>query len=171
MIGMVRGRMLAAGIGLALAAAACGGAAASGGSGGGSGPATVSVRQVSGVGTIYTNAQGMALYSPAQEASGKIMCTGSCTSVWIPLAPPANGSPTKGPGVAGTLSIITRPDGTKQVALNGAPLYRFYLDSAPGAVNGNGVNDSFGGVSFTWHVEASTAVTTSPSSSGYGYGH
>jgi len=171
---MVPTRMFVVGIGLAMIAAACGGAAATSG-GGGNANATVSMRQVAGVGNIYTDAQGMSLYTPAQEASGKILCTGSCTSVWIPLPPPGSGSPTKGSGVQGTLSIITRPDGTKQVALNGAPLYRFYLDSTPGAVGGNGVMDSFAGVSFTWHVEAGSPVTAPTGSSGYGsgggYGH
>ena len=86
---MVRARVFAVGIGLAMLAAACGGAAATSS---GSGQTTVSMRQVAGVGSIYTDAQGKSLYTPAQEAAGKILCTGSCTTVWIPLSPPASGT-------------------------------------------------------------------------------
>jgi predicted lipoprotein with Yx(FWY)xxD motif len=162
-------RIVAFGFGFALLAAACGGAASSG-PGGGPAHDTVSVRQVSGVGNIYTDANGMTLYTPAEEATGKVICTGSCTSIWIPLAPPASGSPTQGPGVRGTLGVITRPDSTRQVTLNGAPLYRFVQDSAPGTVKGNGIMDRFGPKSFSWHVESSGApVTATPGSSGSGY--
>ena len=145
---------------LALVATACGGAAAVSKT-----PQTgmtVSVRDVMGVGNVYTDARGLSLYSPAQEAGGKILCTGACTNVWIPLAAPASGSLTKASDVKGTLSIVTRPDGTKQVALNGAPLYRFFQDTAPGQVNGNGISDSFGTTSFTWHVLSGGAVKASP---------
>jgi hypothetical protein len=51
-----------------------------------------------------------------------------------------------------------------------APLYRFFQDSAPGTIKGNGIEDSFNGVSFTWHVESGGgSPTTAPSSSGYGH--
>jgi predicted lipoprotein with Yx(FWY)xxD motif len=124
---------------------------------------------VPGVGKVYTDAKGMTLYSPVQEASGKILCTGECVHIWVPLAAPAGGSLTKSSGVSGALSVIDRPDGIKQVALDGMPLYTFFQDMAPGTVNGNGIADSFGGQHFTWHVDSgSGAVATSPpSSSGY----
>jgi predicted lipoprotein with Yx(FWY)xxD motif len=167
---MMSARIFALGIGFGLLAAACGGTVASSGSAASSAPDTVSVRQVTGVGSIYTDASGMALYTPAEEATGKIMCTGSCTSIWIPLTAPSSGSLTGAPGVRGTLGVITRPDGTRQVTLNGGPLYRFFQDSAPGTIKGNGIEDSFNGVSFTWHVESGGgSPTTAPSASGYGY--
>jgi len=163
-------RMFALGVGFALLAAACGGSAASSGSATRSPRDTVSVRQVTGVGSIYTDGSGMALYTPAEEATGKIMCTGSCTSIWIPLRAPASGSPTEAPGVRGTLGVITRPDGVRQVTLRGAPLYRFFQDSAPGTVKGNGIMDSFNGVTFKWHVESGRrSPMAGPSSSGLGY--
>ena len=46
----------------------------------------------------------------------------------------------------GSVGDITRPDGSSQVTLNGAPLYRFYQDTAADTANGNGIRDSFGGV-------------------------
>jgi predicted lipoprotein with Yx(FWY)xxD motif len=145
---------------LAMVATACGGAAAVSKT-----PQTgmtVSVREVMGVGNVYTNDRGMSLYSPAQEAGGKILCIGTCTSVWIPLAAPASGDPTKAADVKGTLSVITRPDGTRQVALNGAPLYTFFQDTAAGQINGNGISDSFGTASFTWHIESGVPVKSTP---------
>jgi predicted lipoprotein with Yx(FWY)xxD motif len=169
-IRMMSGRIFALALILGLLAAACGGAGGSKAADGGSTADTVSVGHVAGVGSIYTDASGMALYTPAQEATGKIMCTGSCTSIWIPLPAPASGSPTEAPGVHGTLGVIARPDGTQQVTLDGAPLYRFFEDSSPGTVKGNGIMDSFNGASFTWHVESggmSRTIASSSSSSGY----
>jgi predicted lipoprotein with Yx(FWY)xxD motif len=164
---MMQPRNFVRGMVLALIATACGGAAAVHSPGSSSGQATVSVRQVMGVGNVYTDAQGRSLYTPAQEATGKIMCTGSCTSIWIPLAAPASGSPTKASAVKGTVSVITRPDGIRQVTLDGAPLYRFFQDAAPGEVNGNGLKDDFGGVNFTWQLEAGTPVQSTPAVPGY----
>jgi predicted lipoprotein with Yx(FWY)xxD motif len=72
---------------LALAASACGGA--SGGAAPGSSVSgtarMVSVKHVDGVGNVLVDAKGQALYSPDQEAGGKVRCTGSCTSIWVPL--------------------------------------------------------------------------------------
>jgi predicted lipoprotein with Yx(FWY)xxD motif len=120
-----------------------------------------------GVGNVYTDANGMALYTPAQEATGKISCVGSCTSVWIPLAAPSSGPTTESSDVRGSVGVLTRPDGSSQVTLNGAPLYRFYQDTAADTVNGNGIRDSFGGVDLTWHVAAPDATTTTNTSSAH----
>jgi predicted lipoprotein with Yx(FWY)xxD motif len=167
---MIRGSIVALGVGFALLAAACSAATSTSAPAAGSASDTVSVSQVPGVGNIYTDANGMALYTPAQEATGKISCVGPCTSVWIPLAPPSSGSATESSGVRGSVGVITRPDGNSQVTLNGAPLYRFYQDTAAGTADGNGIRDSFGGVNFTWHVAAPHATTTTNTSSGhYGY--
>jgi predicted lipoprotein with Yx(FWY)xxD motif len=134
----------------ALAIAGCGGtAAATGGQSASSASShTVSVKQVAGVGKVLVDSHGRALYSPTQEARGKILCTGSCTSIWKPLK--ATGALHPGPGV-GALKTIKRPDGTKQVSAQGHPLYTFVEDSG-GSVKGNGATDSFGGHSFKWHV-------------------
>jgi predicted lipoprotein with Yx(FWY)xxD motif len=165
---VIRARLFLPGIVFALIAAACS-SASKGGSPAGSTGTTIAVRKVAGVGNVYTNAAGMSLYSPMQEASGTILCTGPCTSIWIPLIAPA-GAPTKSPGVRGSLSVVTRPDGTRQVTLDGAPLYRFFQDTAPGDVNGNGIMDSFGGTSFTWRLETSGRAAGG-AHGGYGGGY
>ena len=135
--------------------------------------AAVAVKNVDGVGNVLVDASGQALYSPDQEASGKVLCTGACTTFWMPLAA-ADGTPTAAAGVA-QLGVIDRPDGTKQVTAAGKPLYTFTEDS-PGQVKGNGFADAFGSQHFTWHAvlasgTAAGGATTSPgaTSSGYGY--
>jgi predicted lipoprotein with Yx(FWY)xxD motif len=49
--------------------------------------ATVSVKQVDGVGAVLVDKQGRALYTPDQEATGKIRCNGSCTNIWARSSP------------------------------------------------------------------------------------
>lgn len=144
----------------AVAIAACGG---SGGSPAKGSNTTVSARSIGGSGTVLVDSTGMALYTPDQEKGGKVMCTGSCTSIWKPLTI-ASGRPS-GPGKLGT---VERPDGELQVTAGGRPLYEFVQDRT-GTVTGNGVSDSFGGRSFTWHVVTSTG-TAAPKSTGSGGG-
>jgi predicted lipoprotein with Yx(FWY)xxD motif len=40
---------------------------------------------------------------------------------------------------AGKLSIVTRDDGSKQLAYNGMPLYYFAADKAAGDTNGSAI--------------------------------
>src|SRR6187399_1724631 len=71
---------------------------------------------------VLKDTSGMALYSPAGETATNIRCTGGCTSIWMPLRP--------GQARLSGATTITRPDGTKQVAVGGKPLYTFVQDSA-----------------------------------------
>ena len=145
--------------------------------GGGSGePAsasgeTVSVANVTGVGDVLVDAHGNALYSPDQEADGKVLCTDACASIWIPLTLPAGEQPTGSSDVSSQLGLIRRPDGAEQVTYEGKPLYTFAEDPSPGEVTGNGFADDFGGTSFTWHVAAPGSVSggTTSTEGGYGY--
>ncbi|HKA84697.1 MAG TPA: hypothetical protein VKD21_12585 [Acidimicrobiales bacterium] len=156
--------------GAALALGACG---SSGGSNNsetsGSSPAsssdTVSVEHVAGVGDVLVDRNGMALYTPEQEASGMILCTDACESFWKPLQP-GSGTPTAATGVA-DLAVITRPDGTKQVTDDGKPLYTFTEDSK-GKVTGNDFSDDFNGQQFTWHAVMSEQSSGSSGTSGTG---
>jgi predicted lipoprotein with Yx(FWY)xxD motif len=142
-----------------------------------SGGETVSVATVSGVGTVLVDANGMALYSPDQEANGAIHCTGSCEAIWKPLTVSGGAKPTAASEVSGTVATVKRPDGSEQVTLDGAPLYTFAEDGGPDQVTGDGVSDSFGGQSFTWHAvtvggsagTGTTSTTTTSSGSGYSY--
>lgn len=167
-----------------LALAGCGMAGTSGGSHsagsaspgktGTAGP--VSVHHTS-AGTVLVDAKGDALYTPAQEMHGKIMCTNGCTSIWPPVTvDPGTSVPSSVSGASGTFGTMHRPDGSTQVTYNGAPLYRFALDHTPGTVTGNGVSDTFNGAHFTWHVVtasggAASKAPSSPSSGGNGYNY
>jgi predicted lipoprotein with Yx(FWY)xxD motif len=130
---------------------------------------TVGVKPIDGFGRVLVDSRGMALYTPNQEANGKVRCTGSCTSEWQPVN--ADGKPTSAPG-AGKVGAIKRPDGTRQVTLNGMPLYTFVQDSAS-QVTGDGFNDQFDGMDFTWHVVlaggAKGAGNATDTSGQYGY--
>ena len=166
---------LAAAVLLALAACGGGGDTSAGGSASGNAP-MVSSKTVDGVGPVLVDAKGMALYAADQEADGKVVCTGSCTSIWEPLTV-SGGTPIAGDGVSGKLGVMARPDGGRQVTLDGRLLYRFAEDKDAGTVTGNGKADSFDGQSFTWHVATPSGISTSNANSsssddddsGYGY--
>ena len=113
---------------------------------------------------VLTNAQGLTLYSFVPDTATKSNCNGACATYW----PPVKGPATAGPGVTGTLTTITRSDGSMQAAYDGHPLYTYVADTAPGQAKGNGLNLS-GGV---WHeVTASGgAAPAQSSSSGSGGG-
>jgi predicted lipoprotein with Yx(FWY)xxD motif len=165
---------------LALAAApilivsACGGgdSSADGSApGGSSATQTVSVSNVDGVGEVLVDAEGAALYAADQEASGMVLCTGSCAAIWDPLTVSGD-NPTGGDGLGAKLGVVERPDGSQQVTFEGKPLYRFVEDPSAGTVTGNGFADTFDGQPFEWHVATPTGVSTSnadSSSSSDGY--
>jgi predicted lipoprotein with Yx(FWY)xxD motif len=115
---------------------------------------------------IVVNRRGMTLYSLSVERNGKFICTSACLSLWKPLTL-AKG--TVATGVA-HLSSVKRPDGRRQVAYRGGPLYTFVQDKRPGDVKGNGFKDV--GV---WRVAVVSGSSTSPppmtTSGGYGGGY
>ncbi len=126
---------------------------------------TVLSRTINGT-AVLTNSKGFTLYWFGPDTSTTSKCTGSCATYW----PPVTGPVTAGPGVTGTLGVITRSDGTMQATYDGHPLYTYAGDSAPGQDKGNGLNLS-GGV---WHAAtvSGAMLAASPSaSSGGGYGY
>jgi predicted lipoprotein with Yx(FWY)xxD motif len=142
---------------------------ACGGSDNGDATASSSSSTVSLDNDLLVDSSGAALYTSDQEKSGKVVCTGECTSIWLPLA--ANGQPKAGDGVSGQLGTIKRPDGSRQVTLDGRPLYRFAEDSTKGKATGDGVTDSFGGQQFTWHSEGSAGKSSSSGGGGSNYNY
>ncbi len=101
------------------------------------GSAVVMVSTNATLGKILTDAKGMTLYFYAKDTAGTSACTGGCATNWPPLT--ATGTPTASADATGTLSVITRADGSKQVAYNGKPLYTYIKDTAPGDTTGQGV--------------------------------
>jgi predicted lipoprotein with Yx(FWY)xxD motif len=74
--------------------------------------------------TVYT-------FDADNATPGVSQCSGACTGVWPPLAPPA-GTPIVAP-----FSVITRSDGSRQVAYSGRPLYTYSGDRKPGDTFGD----------------------------------
>ena len=143
-------------LGAALLLAACGGSSDNGSATASSGSPSATVSLDNG---LLVDSSGAALYTSDQEKSGTVMCTGSCTQIWIPLAAPGSGQPTAGDGVSGKLGTVKRPDGKRQVTLDGRPLYRFAQDSEKGKATGDNASDSFGGQKFTWHAEGDSSAS------------
>jgi predicted lipoprotein with Yx(FWY)xxD motif len=115
--------------------------------------------------TILVNRSGLTLYSLSAERHGRFICTSSaCIALWKPLVVAKGVKPT---GVS-NLTTVKRPDGRRQVAFRGAPLYRFVQDTKPGQINGNGFKDV--GV---WRPVTTSGTSTAPASSNpmpsYGY--
>ena len=89
-------------------------------------------------GQIMVDSKGMTLYVLERDTPGKSTCTAACLTLWPAAVAPA--SPTYGSGLtASKFSVITRDDGTKQLAVNGSPLYLFASDTKAGDVNGQDV--------------------------------
>jgi predicted lipoprotein with Yx(FWY)xxD motif len=108
------------------------------------GESSVQVADNQELGQILVTADGMTLYTFAIDEPGVSNCTtNACVTFWPPATVEAQ--PSAGPGVPGTLSTLTRSDGSMQLTYNGSPLYTFALDKNPGDAKGEGVNE-FGGV-------------------------
>lgn len=96
------------------------------------------------LGTYLVAANGMTLYTFANDKPGISNCIGVCATNWPPYSVTATTPLTAASGITGTLDTITRADGSMQLTYNSIPLYFWHLDSKPGDTTGNG----FGGVWF-----------------------
>jgi predicted lipoprotein with Yx(FWY)xxD motif len=115
--------------------------------------------------TILVNRNGMTLYHLSVERRGHFICTSkACLTEWHPLVVKRGVTPTG----AKSLSVVRRPDGRRQVAYKGGPLYTFDEDRKAGDMNGDGFKDVG-----TWHVIAiaGKSHSTPTSSGGYGAGY
>jgi predicted lipoprotein with Yx(FWY)xxD motif len=111
-------------------------------------------------GTVLAGRKGLTLYYYTEDTpgSGKSVCTGACAQAW-----PALTAPVKAPAgvkLPGKIGMITRADGTRQVTINGYPVYYYAEDMAPGQAKGNGAEGK-------WHVIK--VKMTSGSTGRYGY--
>jgi predicted lipoprotein with Yx(FWY)xxD motif len=89
---------------------------------------------------ILTDAKGMTLYTwDKDKEANKSACEGNCIMNWPALMAKANDKD------MGDWKVITRSDGSKQIAYKGKPLYYFAMDKAPGDQVGEGKG-------MVWHV-------------------
>jgi len=102
------------------------------------GAATVNIGDTS-LGKVLVDDAGLTLYIFTADGAGTSVCEGDCLVNWPALG--STGSPTLGAGLdAAAFTLITRSDGSSQVAIKGMPLYYFAGDKAAADVNGQGLN-------------------------------
>lgn len=85
------------------------------------------------------NAEKMTLYTFDKDETGVSNCYDQCAVNWPPLA----GDPMM--SLPYGYSVISRTDGTSQIAYKGQPLYLWINDHKPGDMTGDGVNG-------VWHT-------------------
>jgi nitronate monooxygenase len=115
--------------------------------------------EVTPVGKVLANPHGMTVYYYAEDKPGRgtSACTGACARLWPPVIAPVQIP--AGMTLPGPLGSITRPDGTRQLTINGYPIYRYAGDKAPGQASGNGIEGE-------WHVIKLTSSGSGGSGSG-----
>jgi len=89
---------------------------------------------------VLVNGEGMTIYTFDKDVpgSGKSNCNDGCAKMWPPVLLTAE-------WIESPYSIVTRDDGTKQLAYKGRPLYLYAKDDKPGERKGDKVNG-------VWHV-------------------
>jgi predicted lipoprotein with Yx(FWY)xxD motif len=88
--------------------------------------------------SFLTGDDGKTLYTFQKDTadSGKSACNGGCATNWPAYAADDLTEIKADSTATGKLSIVTRDDGTKQLAYNGMPLYYFAADKAAGDTKG-----------------------------------
>ncbi|MER7672566.1 hypothetical protein ABTY61_29490 [Kitasatospora sp. NPDC096128] len=115
------------------------------------------------LGTIVTDSAGFTLYRFDQDKNNPSdsYCNGNCASLWPPER--ANGDVTVKGIDSKLVGSFTRDDGTKQVTVNGWPVYRYSPDAKPGDTKGEGVAGQWFAVTPTGG-KAMPGTTSAPSS-------
>ncbi|MFJ1708266.1 hypothetical protein [Kitasatospora sp. NPDC088346] len=127
------------------------------------------------LGMIVTDGSGYTLYRFDKDTAkpSASNCNGGCATTWPPAVATDN------PQVKGVdsklVGTVTRADGTKQLTLNGWPLYRYASDAKPGDTKGQGVGGTWFASTPTGTKAAAVggagAPAASPSASDSGYGY
>ncbi|MEE1782481.1 hypothetical protein PUR71_06030 [Streptomyces sp. SP17BM10] len=91
------------------------------------------------LGTIVTDGSGFTLYRFDKDESTPpdSYCNAGCVSTWPPEA--ATGNATVKGIDSKLVGSFTRDDGSKQITINGWPVYRYAPDTKPGDTKGQGV--------------------------------
>jgi predicted lipoprotein with Yx(FWY)xxD motif len=111
-------------------------------------------------GQIVVDAKGMSVYFFTKDVkdSGTSACTGACIAAWPPVLTESDAPAAQ--GVTGTVGTISTPEGTKQVTVNGLPVYYYVKDKAAGDITGQGVND-------VWYLVSPAGEMVKSSAGGY----
>ncbi|MFJ8076546.1 SCO0930 family lipoprotein [Streptomyces sp. NPDC096176] len=111
------------------------------------------------LGEVLADSEGLTLYRFDKDTAKppKSNCEGDCAKAWpIVAAGGANAAPGVDPSLIGE---VTRADGTKQLTIDGWPMYRYAKDTKAGDVKGQGV----GG---TWYAAAPDGKKAAPGAAG-----
>lgn len=89
---------------------------------------------------ILVTTSGMTVYTFDKDVadSGKSACNGPCVTAWPPVS-------AKDVKASAPYSVVTRDDGSPQLAYKGKPLYLFASDKKAGDRTGDNFKD-------IWHV-------------------
>jgi predicted lipoprotein with Yx(FWY)xxD motif len=132
--------------------------------------APVSVVNDPDLGKILVDGKWRTLYRFNKDSAWpmKFGCVGACLDTWKP-AKPVDKTKVKGidPIHIGT---VTRPDGTKQLAIKCWPVYWFTGDTKPGDINGQGKLGLWFAVSDQGAKVTKTVPSSSSGGSSNGYG-
>ena len=91
-------------------------------------------------GEIVVDGDGRTLYIFTKDTADppKSNCDGDCATMWPPVEA-GSGDPQLDGVDASLVGTVTRTDDSKQVTLNGWPLYQFAKDAKPGEAKGQAV--------------------------------
>ncbi|GGJ77632.1 hypothetical protein GCM10010123_04560 [Pilimelia anulata] len=106
----------------------------------------LNAKNVKRMGDVVTDEKGWVMYRFDKDNNtdpAKSNCNDDCEKVWPPAY--TDGNPKLSGIDSSKVGTVTRNDGSKQITLNGWPLYRYIGDKEPGQWTGQGV----GGV---WYV-------------------
>ena len=104
------------------------------------------LKRLTNLGEVYTDSEGMTLYTFNKDSANTSNCNDACATKWPPLMA------TNEAVASGRFSIITRADNTKQWALDQRPLYRWINDNAAGDTTGEEVKS-------VWYVAQTSPIS------------
>ena len=124
----------------------------------------LAVAEVGNLGQVVTDQNGLTLYRFDKDKAKPSVsnCTDGCAEMW----PPALGDPASvqlqnvDPALVGE---VTRDDGTKQLTLNGWPMYTFAKDTVAGQAKGQGVGKTWFAIT-PQGKKAQTVASSAPDS-------
>jgi predicted lipoprotein with Yx(FWY)xxD motif len=107
-------------------------------------PQTLKVAELDGIGAAVVNGKGRTIYRFDKESNdpSTIACTGDCTKTWQPVLAP-NGIDVQTGIEEDNVGTIDRPEGGKQLTLNGWPLYYYFKDLQLGQTAGQRIGGTW----------------------------
>jgi len=112
-------------------------------------PGTVAVDVgQSDLGPLLIDGTGYTLYTFGTDTSGTPTCLdATCVATWPPITGTGIAVATDAGFANGLFKLVARPDGTRQLAVGGRPVYRYSGDTKPGDTNGQGIGNQWFAVS------------------------